>query len=330
LIGVPDTALLWIHVTPHKQGDRQRLAAGLLKIVADDPAVCVRGDRLTGATVIGGSSDRHLEIIIDRLKREFDVAASVGRPEVAYRETVTKPSDGEVKYYAYVGGRRQYAHVKIHLYPGERGSGCLFEDAVSGAVPNEFVKAVDEGIRVAVAAGAIAGCPMTDTRIVLYDGSYHDVDSSDLAFKIAGILAFQYAAREAEPVLLEPVMRVEVVVPTERMEDVTASLVRRRGEIQSHTIFGGMRVITARVPLTEMFGYSTDLRERTQGRGSFTMHLDRYEPLRPAERDDGSRDSFVRVPRTPRPPLRGSRIAMPEPDRDDRPTDQEMPPNPRQ
>lgn len=327
--GVPDTALLWIHVTPHKQGDRQRLAASLLKIVADDPAVCVRADRLTGATVIGGSSDLHLEVILDRLKREFDVTASVGRLEVAYRETVTKPSDGEVKYCGYVAGRRHYAHVKIHLYPGERGSGCLF-DIVSGAVPKEFVNAVDEGIRVAVAGGAIAGCPMTDTRIVLYDGSYHDVDSSDLAFKIAGILAFQYAAREAEPVLLEPVMRVEVVVPTERTEDVTTSLVRRRGEIQAQTIFEGMRVITARVPLTEMFGYSTDLRERTQGRGSFTMHLDRYEPLRPAERDDGSRDSFVRVPRTPRPPLRSSRIAVPEPDRDDRPTDQEMPSNPRQ
>jgi elongation factor G len=222
----------------------------------------------------------HLEIIVDRLKREFSVEATVGKPQVAYKETLTRPADGEMKYAKQTGGRGQYGHVKIHLYPGEPGTGYVFEDEiVGGAIPKEFIKPVNEGIKEALTRGVLAGYPIDDVRIELYDGSYHDVDSSEMAFKIAGSMAFQDAAKKARPVLLEPVMRVEVVVPKEYMGDVMGNLSSRRGQIQSQEDRGGTQIIAARVPLSEMFGYSTNLRSMSQGRGTYTMQFAAYDEV---------------------------------------------------
>jgi elongation factor G len=221
----------------------------------------------------------HLEIIVDRLKREFNVEASVGKPQVAYKETLTRKADGEGRYIRQTGGRGQYGHAKIHLYPGEPGTGYVFEnETTGGSIPKEFIKPIDEGIKEALTRGVLAGYPVDDVKIELYDGSYHDVDSSEMAFKIAGSMAFQDAAKRAKPVLLEPVMRVEVVVPKDYMGDVMGNLASRRGQIQSQEDRGGTQIIAARVPLSEMFGYATDLRSRTQGRATYSMHFDRYEP----------------------------------------------------
>jgi elongation factor G len=216
---------------------------------------------------------------VDRLKREFNVEASVGKPQVAYKETLTRQSEGEGRYVRQTGGRGQYGHAKIRLYPGEPGTGYIFEnEIIGGAIPKEFIKPIDEGIKEALTRGVLAGYPVDDVRIELYDGSFHDVDSSEMAFKIAGSLAFQDAAKKAKPVLLEPVMRVEVVVPKDYMGDVMGNLASRRGQIQSQEDRGGTQIVQARVPLSEMFGYATDLRSRTQGRATYSMHFDRYEP----------------------------------------------------
>jgi elongation factor G len=221
----------------------------------------------------------HLEIIVDRLRREFNVESSSGRPQVAYKETLTRPAHGEMKYAKQTGGRGQYGHVKIHVYPGEPGTGYVFDNQIrGGAIPKEYIKPIDDGIREALTRGVLAGYPVDDVRIELYDGSFHEVDSSEMAFKIAGSMAFQDAAKKAKPVLLEPVMRVEVVVPKEHMGDVIGNLSGRRGHIQSQEDRGGTQIVNARVPLSEMFGYATDLRSRTQGRATFSMHFDRYEP----------------------------------------------------
>jgi elongation factor G len=265
-------------IEPKTKADQEKLGQGLGKLMAEDPTFRVKTDQATGEVVIAGMGELHLEIIVDRLKREFSVEASVGRPQVAYKETLTRPADGEMKYAKQTGGRGQYGHVKIHLYPGEPGSGYVFENEVTqGSIPKEFIKPVDEGIKEALTRGVLAGYPVDDVRIELYDGSYHDVDSSEMAFKIAGSMAFQDAAKKAKPVLLEPVMRVEVVVPKEHMGDVMGNLSSRRGQIQSQEDRGGTQIINARVPLSEMFGYATDLRSRTQGRATYSMHFDRYE-----------------------------------------------------
>jgi elongation factor G len=265
-------------IEPKTKADQEKLGVGLGKLMAEDPTFRVKTDQATGEVVIAGMGELHLEIIVDRLKREFNVEASVGRPQVAYKETLTRPADGEMKYAKQTGGRGQYGHAKIHLYPGEPGSGYVFENEISGgAIPKEFIKPIDEGIKEALTRGVLAGYPVDDVRIVLYDGSYHDVDSSEMAFKIAGSMAFQDAAKKAKPVLLEPVMRVEVVVPKEHMGDVMGNLSSRRGQIQSQEDRGGTQIINARVPLSEMFGYATDLRSRTQGRATYSMHFDRYE-----------------------------------------------------
>jgi len=219
-----------------------------------------------------------------------------------------------MKYAKHVDGRGQYAHAKIHLYPGESGSGYVFENRITGgAIPNEFIPSVDEGISGALTRGVLAGYPVEDVRIELYDGSYHGIDSSEAAFKIAGAMAFQDAAQKAGPVLLEPVMRVEVVVSREYVSDVMASLSSRRGQIQSGEDRGSTQMISAHVPLSEMSGYSSDLRERTRGRGTFVMQFDHYQPVRRAE-DDGAQESFVRAPRRPSPTPRSSRVALPEPE----------------
>ncbi len=266
-------------IEPKTKADQEKLGTGLGKLMAEDPTFRVNTDQQTGQTIIRGMGELHLEIIVDRLKREFSVEASVGKPQVAYKETLTQKADGEMKYAKQTGGRGQYGHVKIHLYPGEPGSGYVFENEISGgAIPKEFIKPIDEGIKEALTRGVLAGYPIDDVRIELYDGSYHDVDSSEMAFKIAGSMAFQDAAKKAKPVLLEPVMRVEVVVPKEHMGDVMGNLSGRRGQIQSQEDRGGTQIISARVPLSEMFGYATDLRSRTQGRATYSMHFDRYEP----------------------------------------------------
>jgi elongation factor G len=266
-------------IEPKTKADQEKLGQGLQKLMAEDPTFRVNTDLQTGQTIIRGMGELHLEIIVDRLKREFGVEASVGKPQVAYKETLTRPADGEMKYAKQTGGRGQYGHAKIHLYPGEPGTGYVFENKiVGGAIPKEFIKPVDEGIKEALTRGVLAGYPIDDVRIELYDGSYHDVDSSEMAFKIAGSMAFQDAAKRAKPVLLEPIMRVEVTVPKEHMGDVMGNLSSRRGHIQSQEDRGGTQIIAARVPLSEMFGYATDLRSRTQGRATYSMHFDRYEP----------------------------------------------------
>jgi elongation factor G len=265
-------------IEPKTKADQEKLGMGLAKLMAEDPTFRVKTDTETGQVVIAGMGELHLEIIVDRLKREFSVEATVGKPQVAYKETLTRPADGEMKYSKQTGGRGQYGHVKIHLYPGEPGSGYIFEnETTGGSIPKEFIKPVDEGIKEALTRGVLAGYPIDDVRIELYDGSYHDVDSSEMAFKIAGSMAFQDAAKKARPVLLEPIMRVEVTVPKEHMGDVMGNLSSRRGQIQSQEDRGGTQIVSARVPLSEMFGYSTDLRSRTQGRASYSMHFDRYE-----------------------------------------------------
>jgi len=271
--------VIQLAIEPKTKADQEKLGVGLQKLMAEDPTFRVKTDQATGEVVISGMGELHLEIIVDRLKREFNVEASVGRPQVAYKETLTRAADGEMKYAKQTGGRGQYGHAKIHLFPGEPGSGYVFENKITGgAIPREFIKPIDEGIKEALTRGVLAGYPVDDVRIELYDGSYHDVDSSEMAFKIAGSMAFQDAAKKARPVLLEPVMRVEVVVPKEYMGDVMGHLSSKRGQILSQEDRGGSQIINARVPLSEMFGYATDLRSRTQGRASYSMHFDRYEP----------------------------------------------------
>ncbi len=265
-------------IEPKTKSDQEKLGVGLSKLMAEDPTFRVKTDEQTGQVVISGMGELHLEIIVDRLKREFNVEASVGKPQVAYKETLTRPADGEMKYAKQTGGRGQYGHAKIHLFPGEPGTGFVFEnEIVGGAIPKEFIKPIEEGIREALTRGVLAGYPIDDVRIELYDGSYHDVDSSEMAFKIAGSMAFQDAAKKAKPVLLEPIMRVEVVVPKDYLGDVMGDLASRRGRIQAQEDRGGTQIINARVPLSEMFGYATDLRSRTQGRATYSMHFDRYE-----------------------------------------------------
>jgi len=267
-------------IEPRTKVDQEKLGQGLAKLMSEDPTFRVRTDPETGQVVIAGMGELHLEIIVDRLQREFGVAASVGRPQVAYKETLTAPAEGEGRYIRQTGGRGQYGHAKIRLVPREPGQGFEFENSiVGGTIPKEYIKPIEEGIREAMTTGVLAGYPVDDIAIFLYDGSFHDVDSSEMAFKIAGSMAFKDAAKRAKPVLLEPVMRVEVVVPEEYMGDIMGDLNGRRGKIQSMDTRGGTRIVVSRVPLSEMFGYATELRSRTQGRATYSMHFDRYEQV---------------------------------------------------
>jgi elongation factor G len=265
-------------IEPKTKSDQEKLGVGLAKLKAEDPTFHVKTDEETGQVVIAGMGELHLEIIVDRLKREFSVEATVGAPQVAYKETITRTAEGEGRYIKQTGGRGQYGHAKIRVAPRKPGEGYLFENnIVGGSIPKEFIKPIDMGIREAMTTGVLAGFPIDDVLIDLYDGSYHDVDSNEMAFKIAGSMAFKDAAKRAHPVLMEPVMRVEVTVPEEYMGDVIGDITSRRGHLQSMEARGGTQVINARVPLAEMFGYATDLRSRTQGRGAYSMHFDRYE-----------------------------------------------------
>jgi elongation factor G len=265
-------------IEPKTKADQEKLGQGMAKLMAEDPTFRVATDEQTGQVVIRGMGELHLEIIVDRLKREFNVEASVGKPQVAYKETLTKPAEGHGLFKRQTGGRGQYGNCKIRLFPRQPGEGYEFvNEIVGGAIPKEFIKPIDQGIQEALTRGILAGYPIDDVRIELYDGDFHDVDSSEMAFKIAGSLAFQDAAKKANAVLMEPVMRVEVVVPKDNMGDVMGDLAARRGKIQSQEDRGGTQIISARVPLSDMFGYATDLRSRTQGRATYSMHFDRYE-----------------------------------------------------
>lgn len=309
-------ALLSLAIRPKTNADRERLATGVARLLAEDSTISANIDPTTGGVVIAGMGELHLEVIVDRLKREFKVEAAVGPPEVAYEERLTRQADGEGRLARQSGRRGQYAHAKVHVYPGEPGSGYVFENAIiGGAIPPEFIKPIDQGIKEALTAGVLAGYPVDDVRIVLYDGSYHDGDSSELTFKIAGAMAFSDAAKRAQPVLVEPIMRVEVMAPAEFLDDVRNSLSSRRAQIQSQDDCDGMQRIDALVPLARMFGYATDLRSRTRGRGTFAMHFASYQPSdRPGS---GADDSMVGAPRKPRPTLRDSSVALPEPPGDD-------------
>jgi elongation factor G len=265
-------------IEPKTKADQEKLGQGMAKLMAEDPTFRVSTDEQTGQVVIAGMGELHLEIIVDRLKREFGVEASVGKPQVAYKETLTVAAEGHGRFIRQTGGRGQFGEAKIRLIPLEPGTGYQFEnDIKGGAIPKEYIKPIDQGIQEALTRGVLAGYPIDDVRIELYDGSFHEVDSSEMAFKIAGSMAFQDAAKKAKPVLMEPIMRVEVVSPKEYLGDVMGDLASRRGKIQSQEDRGGTQIISARVPLSDMFGYATDLRSRTQGRAAYSMFFDRYE-----------------------------------------------------
>jgi elongation factor G len=310
--------LLSLAIEPHTKADLERLGVGLGILMADDSTFAVKTtDDLTGEVVIEGTGEAQLEVIVDRLKREFSVEASVGSLRVAYKETVTRPADGEMKYARQTGGRGQYGHAKIHLYPGEPGSGYVFENEISGgAVPKEFIRPIDEGIKEALTCGVLAGYPVDDVRVVLYEGSYHDVDSSEMSFKIAGSMAFQDAAKKAKPVLLEPVMRVRVLVPEEHLAGVLEDLGHRRARFVSHTEDGAVRVVTALAPLSDMLGYAASLGALARGRGIVTLAFDRYEVVSQANEPGDGGVSFVTAPLKPTPKGRRAREAVAEPEDD--------------
>ena len=269
--------VIHIAVEPKTKADQEKMAVALGKLAEEDPSFRVSTQEETGQTLIGGMGELHLEIIVDRLKREFKVEAEIGQPQVAFRETIRSSVEQECKYAKQSGGRGQYGHVFIKLEPKEAGTGYEFVNNISGGViPKEYIPAVDKGIQEAMQNGVLAGYPVVDFKITLFDGSYHDVDSSEMAFKIAGSMAFKDACRKANPVLLEPMMKVEVEVPEEYMGDVIGDLNRRRGQINSMDDRMGLKIVNAFVPLAEMFGYSTDLRSATQGRGTYTMEFDHY------------------------------------------------------
>ena len=270
-----------VAIEPKTKAGQEKMGIALSKLAEEDPTFKFYTDEETGQTIIAGMGELHLEIIVDRMLREFKVEANVGKPQVAYKETVRKGSDVDVKYARQSGGKGQYGHVKIRLSPNETGKGYEFINAVvGGAIPKEYIPAVDAGIKGAMQSGVLAGYPVVDVKVELYDGSYHEVDSSEMAFKIAGSMAFKEACKKADPVLMEPIMKVVVIVPEDYMGDVIGDLNSRRGEIQGfEDRAGGVKQINARVPLGDMFGYATDLRSKTQGRGQYVMEPDGYKEV---------------------------------------------------
>ncbi|HZT37168.1 MAG TPA: elongation factor G [Bryobacteraceae bacterium] len=273
------TPVIQLAIEPKTKADQEKLGLAIQKLVQEDPTLQVSTDPETGQTILAGMGELHLEIIVDRMQREFGVGANVGKPQVAYRETIRKSAEAEYKHAKQTGGRGQYGHVKLRIEP-DPGKGFEFVNAiVGGVVPKEYVPAVEKGVQEALEGGILAGYPVADVKVTLFDGSYHEVDSSEMAFKIAGSMAVKQAAQKANPVLLEPVMRVEVVVPEEYMGAVNGDLISRRGRLEGTEIRGTTHIIKAMVPLSEMFGYATDLRSRTQGRGTFTMHFGQYEEV---------------------------------------------------
>ncbi|WP_022847353.1 MULTISPECIES: elongation factor G [unclassified Desulfurobacterium] len=281
-----------VAVEPKTKADQEKLSIALQKLAKEDPSFRVSTDHETGQTIISGMGELHLEIIVDRLKREFNVDVNVGRPQVAYRETIRKEVTQEGKFIKQTGGRGQYGHVWLKIEPLEPGKGFEFHETIKGGVvPKEYIPAVEAGVREAMETGVVAGYPMVDIKVTLFDGSYHEVDSSEMAFKIAGSMAFKEGAKKANPVLLEPIMEVEVTTPEEFMGDVIGDLNKRRGRVQGMEARGNAQVIKAMVPLAEMFGYATDLRSMTQGRATYIMRFSHYEevPSNVAEQIIGER-----------------------------------------
>jgi len=269
-----------IRIEPKSKADQEKMGIALKKLAEEDPTFRVKSDLETGETIIAGMGELHLEIIADRMKREFKVEAGVGRPQVAYKETILKEEKAEGKYIRQSGGRGQYGHVLLKVVPKERGSGFEFVDEIKGGIiPKEFIPAVKKGVKEALDKGVVAGYPLVDMEVTLYDGSFHEVDSSENAFKIAGSMALQAATKKADPVLLEPVMKVEVVIPSDFFGDVIGDLSARRGKIEETEDRLNMKIIEGTVPLSEMFGYATTLRSLTEGRGNFTMEFDHYEQV---------------------------------------------------
>jgi elongation factor G len=269
-----------VAIEPKTKADQEKMGVALGKLAQEDPTFRIHTDQDTGQTIISGMGELHLEVIVDRMLREFSVGANVGKPQVSYRETIRGKAEAEGKYIRQTGGRGQYGHVKITVEPSEPGVGLEFENAIiRGAIPKDFIKPVKQGIEEAMTAGVLAGYEMRDLKVTLFDGSFHDVDSSEIAFKIAGSMALKDACSRANPVLLEPLMQVEVVLPEEYLGDVIGDLNGRRGQIEGMEARPGTQIIKAHVPLASMFGYATDLRSMTQGRATYTMHFARYEGL---------------------------------------------------
>ncbi|MBF1134480.1 MAG: elongation factor G [[Eubacterium] brachy] len=269
-----------IAIEPKTKAGQEKMGMSLAKLAEEDPTFRTYTNEETGQTIIAGMGELHLEIIVDRLLREFKVEANVGKPQVSYKETITGEADVDNKYAKQSGGRGQYGHVKIKIYPREAGSGFEFKNSiVGGAIPKEYIPKIEEGIKESMETGPLAGYQVVDVGVELYDGSYHEVDSSEMAFKIAGSMAFREAAKKASPVLLEPIFKVEVIVPEEYMGDVIGDISGRRGRIEGSDMDNGAVTVRAMVPLSEMFGYATDLRSRTQGRGNYSMQFSHYEKL---------------------------------------------------
>lgn len=273
-------AVVKLAIEPKTKSDQEKMGLGLGKLSSEDPSLRLSVDEETGQTTIAGMGELHLEIIVDRLKREFMVEANVGKPQVAYRETITKTVESEGKYVKQTGGRGQYGHVWLRLEPNEAGKGFEFlTEVVGGSIPKEYIPAVKKGIEEALNNGIRAGFPVVDLKVALFDGSYHDVDSNEMAFKIAGSMGFKDGAKKASPIILEPIMKTEVITPEDWMGDVIGDLNSRRGRITGMDERSGMKVVSANVPLAEMFGYANDLRSRTQGRATYTMEFSHYEPV---------------------------------------------------
>ena len=280
--------MIHVAVEPKTKADQDKMGRALYSLSEEDPTFQVRTDEETGETVISGMGELHLEVLVDRMLREFNVDATVGKPQVAYRETITEET-GKVVYrhVKQTGGTGQFAHIVIELEPTGPGGGYQFEDKITGGrIPKEFIPSVDAGIQAAMTSGVLAGFPTVDVRARLVDGSSHDVDSSEMAFKIAGTAGFREAARKAKPVLLEPIMSVEVVTPDDYMGDVIGDLSSRRGKVGGMEQRGNSQVVGATVPLSEMFGYATDLRSRTQGRATYTMQFDSYQQTPASVQDE--------------------------------------------
>jgi elongation factor G len=284
---VPEPVIA-VAIEPKTKADSDKLTNGLIKLADEDPTFRVHTDTETNQKIISGMGELHLEIIVDRLKREFGVEANIGRPQVAYRETIRKRAEKvEARFVRQTGGRGQYGHVVINIEPGAPGSGFIFEDKiVGGSIPREYIGSVEAGVLGALDSGVLAGYPVIDLKVELIDGSYHDVDSSEMAFKIAGSMALKEGIRKAKPVLLEPIMDVEVVTPSDYMGDIIGDLSARRGKVGGMTERAGARVIGASVPLGEMFGYATRLRSLSQGRAVFTMQFAHYDEVPKSKADE--------------------------------------------
>ena len=274
----PDT-VIQIAVEPKTKADQEKMGTALAKLAEEDPTFKVTSNQETGQTLISGMGELHLEIIVDRMKREFKVEANVGKPQVAYRETINGNADVDEKYAKQSGGRGQYGHVKIKIEPNHDKGYEFVNEITGGAIPREYIPAVDKGIQEALEAGVVAGYPVQDVKVTLYDGTYHEVDSSEMAFKIAGSMAIKKAMRAANPILLEPIFKVEVTTPEEYMGDVIGDLNSRRGQVSGMTDRNNAKIINAQVPLSQMFGYATDLRSKTQGRASYSMEFEKYEQV---------------------------------------------------